>query len=81
MNLGEFTSTIDFQYKTSESNSLLYLTFEIEIKIEKTENSHSQWAKSPKKQSVGVYFTVFECRINKNALLQIVFLASLPTGL
>jgi len=36
----------------------------------------TQWAKSPKKQSVGVYFlqhsTVFECRINKNALLQTV---------
>jgi len=35
----------------------------------------NQWAKSPKKQSVD-----FECRINKNALLQIVFLVILPTG-
>jgi len=45
----------------------------------------SQWAKSLKKQSIGVYFlqygTVFECRIYKNALLQTAFLAILPTGL
>jgi len=47
---------------------------------------HSQWAKSPKKQSVGVlYFDntelYFECRFNKNVLLETVFLAILPTGL
>jgi len=45
----------------------------------------SQWAKSPKKQSVRVYVfdnmaLHFECRIN-NALLQTVFLTILPTGL
>jgi len=35
----------------------------------------SQWAKSPKKQSVGAYFLVlyYECRINKNTLSQTVF--------
>jgi len=35
----------------------------------------AQWAKSPKRQSVGVYFDMalyFECRINKNTLLQTV---------
>jgi len=36
----------------------------------------AQWAKSPKKQCVGVYFsqygTYFKCRFNKNALLQTV---------
>jgi len=44
----------------------------------------SQWAKSPKKQSVGCIFDnmalYFECRINK-ALLQTVFLVILPTEL
>jgi len=45
----------------------------------------AQWAKSPKKQSGEVYFDniarYFECRFNKNALLQtFVFLAILPTG-
>jgi len=36
----------------------------------------SQWAKSPKKQSVGVFDNMalyFQCRINKNALLQTFF--------
>jgi len=40
----------------------------------------TQWAKSPKKQSVGVYSLYFECQINQNALLQTVFLMILPTG-
>jgi len=44
----------------------------------------TQWAKSPKKQSVGVYLRhyalYFVCQINKNALLQTVILAILPTG-
>jgi len=42
----------------------------------------TQWAKSPKKQSVGVYFlTIWHCILSaKNALLQTVFLAILPTG-
>jgi len=35
------------------------------------------WTKLPKKQSVG---QSIECRINKNALLQTLFLAILPTG-
>jgi len=43
----------------------------------------SQWAKSPKKQSVGVRFrqhgTVFQVLINKNALLQTVFPEILST--
>jgi len=39
----------------------------------------TQWAKSPKKKSVGAYFwqygTVFSAELTKNALLQV-----LPTG-
>jgi len=38
--------------------------------------SIAQWAKSPKKQYVGVYFLIY-----KNTLLQTVFLAIFPTGL
>jgi len=48
-------------------------------------SKYSQWAKSPKKQSAGV---IWHCilsaeltsRINKNALLQTVFLAFFPNG-
>jgi len=56
-----------------------------EASTEKKEKGEStQWAKSPKKQSLRVYFDnmalYFECRININAILQTVFLAILPTG-
>jgi len=43
-----------------------------------------QWAKSPKKQSVGVFLTTWHCILSaefyKNALPRTVFLAILPTG-
>jgi len=45
------------------------------ISLHENEVEHdNQWAKSPKKQSVGVYF-----KLTKNALLQTAFSAILPT--
>jgi len=46
--------------------------------------SLTQWAKSPKKQSVGQYSNMalyFECRINKTVLFHIVFCRFCPLGM
>jgi len=66
-----FCFTENYRKKKDEDERKSFCLFFAEFRRRKRDSYYrmlpSQWAKSPKKQSV-----YFECRINKNALLQTV---------